>query len=159
MSIEQEFREKFQEHLDKLSLDIKLVLKELIEYSYPKEVVSLDFEIFADGFTQGFPVRAFFMDSSNAEHFIYVDGQAKYPSPVDPELLDIEHVYPYEFEEQYTSQDDEFEPWGIATDELIKWFSECWKEMGGESFQLKANIAHHDNDQAYNLIESKWEER
>jgi hypothetical protein len=159
MNIEQEFREKVQEHLDKLILDIKPVLKELIEYNYPKEVVSLKFEIFANGFTQGFPVRAFFMDSNDSEHFVYVNGEAQYPSPVDPELLDIEYVYPYELEEKYINQDEDFNPWSIAIDELIQWFSECWKEMGGESFKLKANIAPHDNDQAYNLIESKWEER
>lgn len=159
MSIEQEFREKVQEHLDKLILDMKPVLKELIECNYPKEVVSLEFEIFADGFTQGFPVRAFFMDSNGSEHFVYVNGEAQYPSPVEPELLDIEYVYPYELEEKYINQDEDFDPWSIAIDELIQWFSECWKEMGGESFKLKANIAPHDNDQAYNLIKSKWEEQ
>lgn len=159
MSIEQEFREKVQEYLDNLSRDIKPVLRELIEYDYPKEVVSLEFEVFVDGFTQGFPVRTFFMDANNSEHFVYANGEAQYPSPVDPELLEIEHVYTYELEEQYTSQDDELEPLSVATDELIIWFSRCWREVGGESFKLKANIAPHDNDQAYNLIESKWEER
>lgn len=159
MNIEQEFSEKVQEHLHGLTASIKPVLKELIEYNYPKEVVSLEFEIFADGFTQGFPVRAFFMDAGNSEHFVYVNGEAQYPSPVEPELLEIEHVYPYELEEKYINEDEDFDLWSIAIDELIQWFSECWKEMGGESFQLKANIAPHDNDQAYNLVESKWEER
>ena len=134
-------------------------MKALIEYSYPKEVVSLEFEIFADGFTQGFPVRTFFMDSNNSEHFVYVNGKAQYPSPVKPELLEIEYVYPYELEEKYINEDEDFDPWSIAIDELIQWFSKCWREMGGESFKLNANIAPHDNDQAYNLTESKWEER
>lgn len=122
-------------------------------------MVSLEFEIFADGFIQGFPVRAFFMDAGNSEHFVYVNGEAQYPSPVEPELLEIEHVYPYELEEKYVNEDEDFDPWSIAIDELIQWFSECWKEMGGESFQLKANIASHDNDEVYNLVEGKWEER
>ena len=99
------------------------------------------------------------MDSDNSEHFVYVNGEAQYPSPVEPELLEIDHVYPYDFEEKYINEDEDFDLWSIATDELIQWFSECWKEMGGDSFQLKANIAPHDNDQAYNLVESKWEER
>ncbi|MEZ7500849.1 hypothetical protein QO189_00015 [Psychrobacter sp. Arc29] len=60
MDIEQEFSAKVQEHLHGLTSSIEPVLKELIEYNYLKEVVSLEFEIFADGFTQGFPVRAFF---------------------------------------------------------------------------------------------------
>lgn len=159
MNIEQEFSEKVQEHLQGLTTSIKPILKELIEYNYPKEVVSLEFEIFADGFTQGFPVRAFFMDSNDSEHFVYVNGEAQYPSPVEPELLEIEYVYPYELEEKYINQNEDFDPWSIAIDELIQWFSECWKEMGGESFKLKASIAPHDDDQVYNLIESKWKER
>lgn len=159
MNIEQDFSEKVQEHLRALTASIKPVLKELIEYSYPEEVVSLEFEIFEDEFIKGFPVRAFFMNSNDSEHFVYVNGEAQYPSPVDPELLDIEYVYPYELEEKYINQDDELEPWSIAIDELIKWFSKCWREVGGESFKLKANIAPHDNDEVYNLVDSKWEER
>ena len=159
MNIEQEFSAKVQEHLQALTASINPVLKELIEYNYPKEVVSLEFEIFADGFTQGFPVRAFFMNANDSEHFVYVNGEAQYPSPVEPELLEIEHVYPYELEEKYINQDEDFDPWSIAIDKLIQWFSECWREMGGELFQLKANIAPHDNNQAYNLVESEWEER
>jgi len=159
MDIEQEFSEKVQEYLHGLTASIKPVLKELIEYDYPKEVISLEFEVFADGFTQGFPVRAFFMDSDDSEHFVYINGEAQYLSPVDPELLEIEHLYPYELEEKYTNQDEDFDPWSIAIDELIQWFSECWREMDGESFQLKANIMPHDNDEVYNLVDSKWEER
>ena len=159
MNIEQEFSEKVQEHLQALTASMKPVLKELIGYDYPKEVVSLEFEIFADGFTQGFPVRAFFMDSNDSEHFVYINGEAQYPSPVEPELLKIEYVYPYELEEKYINQDEGFDPWSIAIDELIQWFSECWKEVGGESFQLKSDISPNYNDKAYNLIESKWEER
>ena len=59
MNIDQDFSEKVQEYLHGLTTNIEPVLKALIEYRYPKEVVSLEFEIFADGFTQGFPVRTF----------------------------------------------------------------------------------------------------
>ena len=121
--------------------------------------MSLEFEVFANEFTKGFPVRAFFIDANNSEHFVYVNGKAQYPSPVDPELLEIEHVYTYKLEEKYINEDEDFDLWSIASDELIQWFSKCWKEVGGELFKLKANIALHDNDQAYNLIESKWEKR
>ena len=159
MNIEQEFREKVNEHLNRLSAEIQPVLKKLIEYNYPKEVASLEFEIFVDGFTQEFPVRAFFMDSDNSEHFVYVDGQAEYPSPVDPGLLDIDHVYPYELEEEYTSKDDELDPWSVATNELVAWFSKCWSEVGGQSFKLKANIAPHDSNHEFNLVKSEWQER
>lgn len=63
------------------------------------------------------------MDSNNSEHFVYVNGEAQYPSSVEPELLEIEYVYPYEFEEKYINEDEDFDPWSIAIDELIQWFS------------------------------------
>ena len=51
MDVEQEFSAKVQEYLNRLTSSIKPVLKELVEYNYPKEVVSLEFEIFTNGFT------------------------------------------------------------------------------------------------------------
>jgi hypothetical protein len=159
MSIEQEFKEQVIEHLEKLSDHLKPVLKELIEYDYPDEVDTLAFEIFVDGFSSEFPVRAFFMDKDNSEHFIYIDGKAEYPSPVDPDLLKIDQVYPYELEEEYTNKDESLDPWQIATNELIEWFSKCWQAAGGKTFKLKANIAPHDSNHAFDLVEGKWQER
>lgn len=159
MSIEEEFRGKVAEYLDRLTDHLTSVLKKLIEYRYPIEVDMLAFEIFVDGFSSEFPVRVFFMDKDNSEHFIYIDGKAEYPSPVDPSLLEIDYVYPYELEEEYTGRDESLDPWGIATNELIKWFSKCWLLTGGESFRLKANIAPHDSNYEFNLKESRWVER
>jgi hypothetical protein len=159
MSIEQEFKEQVAAHLDKLSTDLEHVLNKLIDFEYPSEVVSLEFEIFVDGFTQEFPVRAFFMDKDNSEHFVYIDGKAEYPSPVDPGLLDIDGVYPEELEEEYTSKDDSLDPWDIATKEIVQWFSNRWLSSGGAKFKLKANIAPHDSNHEFNLIKSEWQER
>ena len=122
-------------------------------------MVSLEFEVFVDGFTQGFPVRAFFINIDNSEYFVDVDGKVQYPSLVDPSLLEIEHVYPYELEKEYRNKDEDIDLYTIATEELIKWFAECWNELGTESFRLRANIASHDYNNAYNLIEGKWQER
>lgn len=159
MSIEKEFKKEVQNHLNELNSNIKPVLKELIKYNYPKEVVSLEFEIFADRFTSEFPVRAFFMDKENSEHFVYVNGQAEYPSPVEPKLLEIECIYSYELEEEYSDMDDNLDLWSIATDELVEWFSKCWNEVGGKTFKLKANISSHDDIKEYNLVEGTWQER
>lgn len=159
MSIEQEFKEKVTEHLEKLSPNLRPILKELIEFDYPKEVATLAFVILEDGFTSEFPVRAFFIDDDNTEYFTYIDGKAEYPSPVHPDLLKIEHVYPFELEEEYTSKDDSFDPWHIATNELIDWFSKCWLSAGGQTFTLKANIAQHGGNHEFNLVESKWQKR
>jgi len=159
MSIEEEFKEKVAEYVDRLTNDLTSALKKLVDHEYPQEVDMLAFEVFVDGFSSGFPVRAFFMDKDNSEHFIMVDGKAEYPSPVDPNLLKIDYVYPYELEEEYTAKDEALDPWHIATNELIEWFSKCWLAAGGRSFKLKANIAPHDSNHEFDLNESKWVER
>ena len=157
MNVDQAFREKVTYHLSRLTDDIKPVLKALIDHDYPKDVVSLAFEVFVDGFTEEFPVRVFFMDAENSEHFVYVDGKAEYPSPVDPGLLNIDHVYPPELEEEYTNKSDTLDPWWIATEALIEWFSKCWLAAGGGTFKLKATIAPHDSNNAFNLVENRWQ--
>ena len=159
MSIEEEFKEKVAEHINRLTDDLMPVLKKLIKYDYPKEVDTLAFEIFVDGFTSEFPVRAFFMDEDNSEYFIMVNGKAEYPSPVDPDLIKIDYVYPYKLEKEYTNKDETLDPWHIATNELIEWFSKCWLASGGKNFKLKTNIAPHDSNHEFDLKENKWVER
>ncbi|MEL4280905.1 MULTISPECIES: hypothetical protein [Shewanella] len=150
MSFEQEFTEKVGVYLDNLTDELQPVLKQLIAHDYPQEVVTLAFEVFVDGFSSQFPVRVFFMD---------IDGKAAYPSPVNPHLLDIDHVYPDEFEEEYIEKDEDLDPWQIATNALIEWFSKCWIAAGGQSFKLNANIAPHDSHYEFNLVECQWQER
>lgn len=126
MNIEDTYRKGVKEHLVKLTDNLTPVLKKLIEYDFPKEVVSLDFEVFCDGFTQYFPVRAFFIDSDNSEFFLFENDNAIYPSPVDPELLNIKHVFSKEFEEKFTEKDEDLDVYTLAGYELIEWFSSCW---------------------------------
>lgn len=150
MSFEQEFTEKVVGYLAKLTDELQPILKQLIEHDYPQEVVTLAFEVFVDSFSSQFPVRVFFID---------IDGKVAYPSPVNPNLLDIDHVYPDEFEEEYIEKDEDLDPWHIATNALIEWFSQCWIAEGGQNFKLKANIAPHDSHYEFNLVESQWQER
>ncbi|MGL5471840.1 MAG: hypothetical protein ACRDCT_27315 [Shewanella sp.] len=159
MSFEQEFTEKVGGYLDKLTDELQPILKQLIEYDYPQEVATLAFEVFVDRFSSQFPVRVFFMDKDNTEYFVELDGKAAYPSPVNPNLLDIDHVYPDEFEEEYIDKDEDLDSWQIATNALIEWFSKCWIAAGGQSFKLKAHIAPHDSHYEFNLVESQWQER
>ncbi|MFB2637693.1 hypothetical protein ACE02P_06595 [Shewanella bicestrii] len=159
MSFEQEFTEKVGGYLDNLTDELQPILKQLIEHDYPQEVATLAFEVFVDSFSSQFPVRVFFMDKDNTEYFIDLDGKATYPSSVNPNLLDIDHVYPDEFEEEYIEKDEDLDPWHIATNALIEWFSQCWIAAGGQRFQLKANIAPHDSHYEFNLVESQWQER
>jgi hypothetical protein len=156
-SIKEQFQEEVREYLDRLTDRIVPVLKQLVEYSYVPAVKSLDFEVFCDSFAYAFPVRAFFMDEDNSEYFIYVDGKAQYPCPVDPGLLEIEGVYPAELEEMYFQQDEDLDIFTIAGETLIDWFAECWKEAGGLSFPLQAHIALHDDVRAFDLVNQKWQ--
>jgi hypothetical protein len=156
-SAEQVFRQAIREGLTRLDTQIEGVLHSLIEHRYPPEVFALSFEVFGDGFTSGFPVRAFFMDRSNTEYFLWEDGQAKYPSPVDPGLLEIDRVYAEELEEELQGSAPELDAWEIASDELIQWFAKHWQHVGGASFPLVATIAPHDSSEEFNLRSSSWQ--
>ena len=156
---EQEFQQLVRAGLAALDADLTRALASLVRHEYPTEVLALDFEVFSDGFTRGFPVRAFFLDHQNSEFFIYVDGQATYPSPVDPGLLEIDCVYPEEIEEALTSASPESDPWHIATAELFDWFLACWRKAGGNSFRLLATLAHHDSSTELNLITGNTQRR
>lgn len=156
-SIKKQFQEDVRKYLDRLTDQLIPVLKQLVEYSYVPEVKSLDFEVFCDGFTYGFPVRAYFMDEDNCEHFIYINGQAQYPCPINPDLLEIERVYPAELEEMYFQQDEDLDIFTVAGETLINWFVECWEKAGGLSFPLQAHIALHDDIRTFDLVHQRWQ--
>ncbi len=157
MSLEKEFRQGVRRHLEVLSPGLITVLAQLIGYDYPQEVVSIEFEVFPDQFASGFPVRAFFMDANNCEYFVYEDGKAVYPSPVDPGLIDIVGVYPEEFEDGFVGRDENLNTFKLASRELIEWFSRCWEAAGGERFARRAAIMCHDDVRAFNLKSRSWE--
>lgn len=156
-SAEQIFRQAVKESLARLDSLVEGVLSSLIRHQYPPQVFALSFEVFSDGFTSGFPVRVFFMDRSNTEYFLWEEKQAKYPSPVDPGLLEIDHVYTEEQEEQLAKRSPESDPWNIASKELIQWFSKHWQRVGGASFPLAATIALHDSAEEFNLNSECWQ--
>jgi len=149
---EHTFQQQVRTCLEALSARLVPVLAELIHHNYPREVVALDFEIFSDGFTSQFPVRAFFLDANHTEYFLFVDGQATYPSPVDPGLLDVEGIYPQELEDELVAASPESDPWDLATVEFLSWFQSCWNQAGGNEFPLAATLAHHDSTKKINLL-------
>lgn len=156
-SAEHIFRQGVRDGLAKLDPQIEDVLRSLVSYEYPPEVFALSFEVFSEGFTSGFPVRAFFMDRSNTEHFLWEGEKAKYPSPVDPGLLEIDHVYTEELEEELEEKSPESDSWSIATGELIQWFAKHWQRVGGATFRLVATIAPHDSSEEFNLKSGRWQ--
>jgi hypothetical protein len=154
-----EFRRAVRSHLTALTSSLQPVLEALVQYDYPREVVRLDFEVFSDCFTSQFPVRAFFVDRDNTEFFLFESGVARFPSPVDPGLLQIHGVYPEALENELIARDPSEDPWSIATAELIGWFWESWKSAGGEHFPLVAAISHHDSSQEFDLRAGRWRSR
>jgi hypothetical protein len=156
---EQTFQHQVRACLAPHRVQLSEVLGRLIQHRYPAEVAAIDFEVFSDGFTTGFPVRAFFLDRYNTEFFQFIDGKAVYPCPIDPGLLDIDSVYPEELEDELTSASPESDPWHLATEELFKWFRSCWLSAGGNKFGLYATIAHHDSSQELNLLTGAIQQR
>jgi hypothetical protein len=157
VTTESTFRQRVKESLAKLDSSLEGVLASLITYQYPEEVFALSFEVFSDAFTSGFPVRVFFLDRTNTEYFIQDEGTVRYPSPVDPGLLELKAIYPTEFEDEAASADPALDVWEIATEELIKWFATRWQRAGGATFPRVATIAHHDSSRVFNLKSNLWE--
>lgn len=150
------FKSAVTEALQPLRPSLIEVLRQLVEYDYPKAVASIAFEVFADGFTQGFPVRAFFVDEANTEFFVPVEGEYEYPSPVNPGLLTLERVYEDSLEEMFLAEDDTLDVFTLAAEALIPWFAECWKRAGGAHFGRSATIMIHDDTRLFDLVGDGW---
>lgn len=148
------FQAAVQAHLERLTEQLVPVLRRLIEFPYPAEVECLDFEVFCDGFTDGFPVRAFFMDAANCEFFVYRTGDAEYPCDVDPGLLQLERVYPAQFLEPFRVPG--LDCFTLAGEALIPWFARCWVAAGGKQFSRNARIGLHDRVRRFDLVQQSW---
>ena len=153
---EAEFQRRVRQALEQHEENLVPVLRQIIEYDYPPEVASVDFEVFVDGFTQGFPVRAFFMDESNSEFFVLKDGEAIYPSPVDPGLLDISRVYDDSLEEQLLAARSDADSYTLVGQALIPWFAYCWATAGGAGFLRRSGINLHDDLAVFDLVQQEW---
>src|SRR5688500_9841923 len=99
-TMEDRFRQVVRESLSRIENALVPVLGQLATYVYPDEVKVIDFEVFSDAFSSQFPATAFFLDEANCEHFVEVDGKATYPSPVDPELFQIDGIYSQDIEDE-----------------------------------------------------------
>jgi len=142
--------------LEPHSAALVAILRKLVAHDYPPEVASIDFEVFPDGFTSGFPVRAFFVDAENSEVFLYESGQAQYPCPVDPGLLEMDHVYEAALEQALAACSPDSDYFTLAGMALIPWFIRCWAEAGGPHFARRATIGLHDDPRSYDLVEQSW---
>ncbi len=159
LTIENEFRTKLRDGLRRIEAALIEALKQIIDYKYPPEVFAVCFEVFPDSWSNSFPVRTFFLDASNNEHFVYVDGEATYPSPIDPGLIEVSEILPYEFEISIRERDPGFDYFTASADEFIAWFAPCWNRAGGIDFPLLATVADHDSDRELNLKTGEWQNR
>lgn len=156
LSLIERFQAGVLEYLEQLSDQLIPVLRQLVEYPFPIEVAYLDFEVFCDGFTQEFPVRVFFMDVKGCEYFEYHNSQAEYPCNVNPQLLQLDCVYPREFEERFMAEDESLDTFTLAGETFIPWFARCWTATGGSDFKRGALIGLHDNFERYDLVRQRW---
>lgn len=141
-------------YLQKLEDLLLPVLEQLIQQRYPLEVETLAFEIFSDQFSEQFPIRVLFLDHDHSEFFATVNGEARYPSVVDPNLLLIDGVYPQAFEEKYLNLGVDI--WSISAQVCLDWFVQNWLKAGGASFPLQAKIGLHDSFSQFDLIAQSW---
>ena len=130
-------------------------LRALTTHSYPVEVETVHFEVFA-GIFDGFPVRAFFLDSGNTEFFVYEDGEARYPCPVDPGLIATSPLLLPSEEDQLFQQDPELDYCTVTAEAVIPWFAGCWEAAGGSSFPRSATIGIHDDGRVLDLRSGQW---
>lgn len=153
---ETEFQQRVVAALELHSPELVAVLRQLVAHDYPPDVASVDFEVFPDGFTSGFPVRAFFMDDSNSEFFVIEDGEARCPSSVDPGLLDISRVYEDSLEAELEGAVPDADSFTLAAEAVIPWFARCWAAAGGREFTRRAGISLHDDVRRYDLVQDRW---
>lgn len=130
------------------------VLEQLIQQRYPLEVKTLAFEIFSEQFTEQFPIRVFFLDEDHSEYFVLVNGEARYPSIIDPNLILIDEVYPQSFETENLAKGIDI--WSVSSQVCMQWFIEHWNKAGGTNFALHATIAQHDSSEQFDLLEQAW---
>jgi len=153
---ESEFQHQVVAHLQPHAVALTDALRRLVQHTYPTEVRSLEFEVFPDGFTDGWPVRAFFMDEDRTEFFVFNKGKAEYPSPIDPGLIALDHVYGRSLEEALEASSPDSDYYTLAGEALIPWFADCWRDAGGLEFGLAATIALHDDIRAFDLRRREW---
>ena len=154
MNQNQDVQSQILNHLKTFDDLLVPVLVQLIQQRYPLEVKTLAFEIFSEQFTEQFPIRVFFLDEDHSEHFVLVNGEARYPSVIDPSLILIDGVYPKAFEAECLSQGIDI--WTISAQVCMQWFIEHWSKVGGKNFTLLATIAQHDSSAQFDLIEQIW---
>ena len=150
-----EFQRRVAAALEPHTGALVAVLRRLVDHGYPSEVVEVAFEVFGYDFTSGFPVRAFFIDQSNSEFFVFENGEARYPCPVDPGLLDLPRVYDASLEEALLSANQDADSYMLAGKALVPWFAECWMAAGGASFSRRASIKLHDDTEVHDLLEGR----
>jgi hypothetical protein len=157
--VAEDFKCAIHEGLRAHACTLIAVLRQIVTHEYPWEVVTVNFEVFPDSWSSGFPARAFFLDESNTEYFVFVEGKARYPSAVDPGLLKIPYIISHETEESFRLRNPYLDTFTVGAEEFILWFAECWRQAGGLAFPLRATIADHDGEREFILVTNEWQDR
>jgi len=151
-------RDEVRRAFEPLTSALTAALERVVVQRYPQEVATVEFEVFADpsSFTCGFPVRAFFMDADNNEHFVTVNGRAEYPVDFDPDLLDIPRAVTRETWASWGRSYPDLDWYSVAAEGVVLWFAACWRAARGERCQRPAFISLHDDVWQFDLKRGRW---
>jgi len=153
---EAEFQRGVLQALDMHTAGMVAVLRRVIGHAYPDQVAGVSFEVFSDGFQEGFPVHMYLMDKEDDWLLEPEGSRATGSMPVYPGLLKIDRVYGPELPGVLHSKLPEADDWDLATDSLIRWFGKCWVDAGGSAFSRRAWIQHHDSIFRFDLAKQAW---
>lgn len=152
MRVQDQLKDAVRAELAPLTGGVSAAIGKLTTFAYPPAVTRLDFEIFPDS---GFPVRVFFMDADNCEYFTFVEGRATYPSPIAPELFELDHAAAKTLVNTFLDMDEGLPVYEIIAETIIAWFAECWKASASAAFALDAAIALHDSRDSFDLRQQR----
>ena len=137
-----EYKIEVEKYLSELSDLVVRELRSFQNFNFHPRVKIIDAEVFHDGLGEELPIRIFLMDEGNNE--VFHDDPRYFP---DSSIGLLEKIEIPEWKLDFESD----ESWQIEIDAIFKWYFECWKKAGGDSFRLPAYICEHDDIQSLNL--------
>jgi hypothetical protein len=157
-ALKEQFRVELTPYLERLTPELIASLRNLLSIRFPPDMVELSFEVFPSDFTSEFPVYTYFMDEGNGQCTVNEGGSALIWNPpnINLHLLDVDCVYPPEFERKFKGYGAGFDTWAASSKVLIEWFHRCWLAAGGDRFDREAFIALHDDIDRFNLKTGEW---
>lgn len=133
-------------------------LKNIFAYHFSTEIHLLDYAAFIEPTRFELSIMMFSMDEEGNEVFyeeadptvfsgsIEVLPEIEYYALAD-KLLDSFFDFYEQNEEELAQKEQEV---------FSLWFKDCWKQAGGQAFNLPTYFGLHDDDQSFDLKNNRW---